>query len=390
MNYDFETLVKRRPSNLKYRTTPKEVLAAGNISFDGAEPDFPTAPVIAQAVHSLADNGLYGFTLCDDEYREHICWWMEHSRSAQIRPEWIIPVLGTIYSVATAIRLCTKEGEGVIVTPPVYNRYEQAVTRLYRKTVKCPLILENGRYHMDFEALEEVMSQPENKLFLLCNPHNPIGQIWSTEELTRLAQLANKYGVFVLSDEIFADNCYGGRKCPCYLDIPGASKHAMVCVSLGKSFHFTGVNHANVLIADEDLRAKFLDRRTRDHYGSIDPLFYECILAAYTQDGLDWLHAANQYVEENMNVIRSFFKKYLPDVPVYGGEGGYILWMDFRKMFDTEEELKEFLYQEAYFHIDMGSEYDCDRFARMCVASPRWCIEKALETLKQALEKKSL
>jgi cystathionine beta-lyase len=164
----------------------------------------------------------------------------------------------------------------------------------------------------------------------------------------------------------------------------------MVCVSLGKSFHFTGVNHANVLIADEDLRAKFLDRRTRDHYGSIDPLFYECILAAYTQDGLDWLHAANQYVEENMNVIRSFFKKYLPDVPVYGGEGGYILWMDFRKMFDTEEELKEFLYQEAYFHIDMGSEYDCDRFARMCVASPRWCIEKALETLKQALEKKSL
>jgi cystathionine beta-lyase len=164
----------------------------------------------------------------------------------------------------------------------------------------------------------------------------------------------------------------------------------MVCVSLGKSFHFTGVNHANILIKDETLRARFLDRRTRDHYGSLDPMAYECILAAYTPDGLDWLHAANQYVWENMNLIRDFFREYLPDVPVYGGEGGYILWMDFRKLFDTEEELKDFLYNKAFFHIDMGSEYDSDRFARMCVASPRWCIEKALGTLKEALIKNKL
>jgi cystathionine beta-lyase len=387
MNYDFETLVKRRPSsNLKLRTTPREILDAGNISFDGAEPDFPTAPVIAEAIHNLAENGLYGFTLCDDEYREHVRWWMQHSRNTQIQPEWVIPALGTIYSVATAIRLCTQEGDGVIVTTPGYHRYQQAVVRLNRKTEECPLAVNHGRYHMDFTALEAVMSRPENRLFILCNPQNPIGQIWSVEELTELVRLAEKYGVFVFSDEIFADNCYGGRKCPCYLDIPGAENHGMVCVSLGKSFHFTGVNHANVIIKNEELRKRFLDRRTRDHYGSIDPLAYESILAAYTQEGLDWLHAANQYVEENMKLIRDFFGQYLPDVSVYGGEGGYILWMDFRKMFESEEELEEFLYKKAFFHVGMGSEYGEERFVRMCVASPRWCIEKALGTLKKALE----
>lgn len=385
MKYDFETLVRRRPSNLKGSVTPKKVLEAGNVSFDGAEPDFPTAPAIEKAVMGLAKNGLYGFTICDDVYRERVCWWMEHSRGTKISEEWVVPTLGTIYSLATAIRMCTAEGEGIILTSPVYNRYEQAARRLNRKTVKCPLILKDGRYQMDFEAIAFAMSRPENHLFVLCNPHNPIGQIWSREELFKLSELANTYGVYVFSDEIFADNCYGGRQCPCYLDIPGARKHAMTATSLGKAFHFTGVNHANMLIADEELRERFSDRRTRDHYGSIDPLAYESILGAYTLEGLDWLRASNKYVEENNRLIREFFRQKLPDVPVYGGEGGYILWMDWRNRFWKETDMAGFLYEKAFFHVDMGSNYDAPLFTRMCTASPRWCIERALGTLKAAL-----
>ncbi len=385
MKYDFETLVKRRSSNLKQYATPKEILEAGNISFDGAEPDFKTAPVIEKAVRELAENGLYGFTLCDEVYREKVCWWMEHSRKTKIEKNWVVPTLGTIYSVATAIRLCTKAGEGMIVTPPVYNRYKQAAERLERKTAECPLLLENGRYRMDFPAIEEAMKQPENKLFILCNPHNPIGQIWEREELMKLAELAEQYHILVYSDEIFADNCYGGRSCTCYLDIPKAKNHGMAAVSLGKAFHFTGVNHANILIADEKLREAFQDRRTRDHYGSLDPLVYESVLAAYTEEGMDWLQAANVYEEGNIHVIKAFFEKYLPDVPVYGGQGGYILWMDWRNHFQDEEKLRAFLWGKARFHVDMGSNYGAPCFTRMCIASPRWCIEKALNTLKEAL-----
>lgn len=384
MEFDFETLVKRGPANMKQILTPPEVTAAGNISFDGAEPDFPTAPVIREAMIRFAQNGLYGFTLCDDTYRNAVVWWMENSRKTRIRPEWIVPVLGTIYSVATAIRLCTREGEGIILTSPVYNRYRQAADRLNRKTADCPLIREGQSYRMDWEAIERAMREPENRLFILCNPHNPIGQIWGREELERLAELANRYQVTVFSDEIFADNCYEGRQCPCYLSIPGAASHGIVATSLGKSFGFTGVNHANILIADESLRERFTDRRTRDHYGSLDPMVYECVLAAYSGRGLAWVDAFNRYTQENIRRIRSFFETYLPKVSIYGGQAGYILWMDWSAYFGREEELMDFLIRKAHFCMGEGSEYDAPCFTRMCVASPWRYIEKALRDLKTA------
>ena len=148
----------------------------------------------------------------------------------------------------------------------------------------------SGRYQMDFDAIRSAMANPNNKLFVLCNPHNPIGQIWKEKDLVRLAELANRYGVIVYSDEIFADNCYNGLTCPCYLDIKGAKSHAIVATGLGKSFGFTGVNHANIIIADDELRARFTDRRTRDHYGSLDPCVYECVLSAYTKDEIGRAH----------------------------------------------------------------------------------------------------
>ncbi len=386
--YDFETPVRRRPSNMKYALTDPAVLRAGNESFDGAEPDFKTAPAIERAVIALAKNGLYGFTILDKVYQDAVCWWMKNSRNVEISPEWIVPTLGVIHAVATAIRLFTQEGEGIVVLSPVYNRFSQAATRLLRTTTTCDLKIEKGRYEIDFAALEDALRIETNKLLVICNPQNPIGRIWTMDELSRIAALAEKYGVAIFSDEIFADNTYGGRTCPCFLDVPGAK--AIVATSLGKSFHFTGVNHANILIADDALRARFIDRRTRDHFGSIDPLVYESVVAAYTPEGLDWLRAANAYTQENIALLKAFFARRLPDVPVYGGEGAYLLWMDWRRMFASETALLDFLFHKAYFHLDAGSHYGAERFTRMCVASPRWSIEKALNTLERALDEEDL
>lgn len=386
MSYDFDTLVKRRMANLKLRMTPKEVLAAGNISLDGAEPDFKSAPVIEEALISFARNGLYGFTLADDDYRSAVVWWLEHSRGTRIEPEWIVTTLGTIYSAATAIRLCTKPGEGIIITPPVYNRYKQAADRLERKTTACPLILESGRYRMNFKAIELAMADKANRLFILCNPHNPIGQIWRAEELEELASLANKYDVTVYSDEIFADNCYNGLSCPCYLDIKGAAGHAIVATSLGKAFGFTGVNHANIIISDDSLRERFTDRRTRDHYGSVGPMVYECVLAAYTPNGLDWVRASNEYVWENITMLKEFFKNHLPEAQVYGGEGAYIVWIDWSAYFETEEALQDFLVKRAHVCFGEGSDYGCPLFTRICVATPRGVLKANLEAISKAFE----
>ena len=385
MEFDFETVVQRRPANLKRMFTPQAVLDHGNVSFDGAEPDYPTAPVIRAAVKRLAENGLYGFTIMDAAYQDAVRWWMKHSRGVEISPDWIVPTLGTIHGLSSAIRLfLPKEDDALLVMPPVYNRFAQAADRLNRPVVSCPLIQRDSRYEMDFERLESLLQKGNIQLIVLCNPHNPIGQIWTREELAHLAALAKQYEAVIFSDEIFADNCYGGIRCPSFLEMKEAWPQLIVSTSLGKSFGLTGLNHANLFISDPALREAFADRRTRDHYGSMDPLAYECVLAGYSEAGLAWVRASNQVCEENIRLVRETFLRLFPESRVYGGEGAYVLWIDLRPYFKDEESMLDFLYSKAFFHVDGGGAYGAPGFIRMCVASPTWCVKKALTDLETA------
>ncbi|MBR5108787.1 MAG: aminotransferase class I/II-fold pyridoxal phosphate-dependent enzyme [Clostridia bacterium] len=390
MAYDFDSVVARPPSNLKRMFTPNAVLAHGNVSFDGAEPDYPTAPVIREAIKRLAENGLFGFTVADDAYRGAVGWWLKNSRGVDISPDWIVPTLGTIHALASMLRLlCPGETDALLVMPPIYNRFAQAADRLSRPVVTCPLIQQPDRYAIDFEALDRALADPRVKLMALCNPHNPIGQIWTAEELARIARMAAKRGVRIFCDEIFADTCYQGRVCPSLLSVPEAREFSAVATSLGKSFGLTGLNHANLLIPNPAFREAFSDRRTRDHYGSMDPLAYECVLAGYSPEGLDWVRASNRVCEENIRLVREAFARLFPKARVYGGEGAYVLWTDLRPHFRNEGEMLDFLYEKAFFHVDGGSAYGAPGFIRMCVASPARCVEKALKDLENAWKERS-
>ncbi len=390
MDFDFETVVRRRPANLKRMFTDQMVLEHGNVSFDGAEPDYPTAPVIGDAVRRLAENGLYGFTVADDVYRSAVCWWLKNSRDVHAEPDWIVPTLGTIHALASLIRLlCPGEEDAVLVMSPVYNRFAQAADRLNRPVISCPLIRNDNRYSIDFDRLEALLSSENIRILVVCNPHNPIGQIWKKEELERLSRTAARYGVTVFCDEIFADSCYGGKTCPSMLSLPEAKENTVVSTSLGKAFGLTGLNHANILIASPILREAFADRRTRDHYGSMDPLAYECVLAGYTPEGLSWVRASNGVCENNIRLVKKTFERLFPKAKVYGGEGAYVLWADLNDYFESEEEMLDFLYHKAFFHVDAGSSYGAPGFIRMCVASPAHCVEKALNDLETAWKEKN-
>ena len=166
--------------------------------------------------------------------------------------------------------------------------------------------------------------------------------------------------------------------------MPGAWDGLIVSTSLGKAFGLTGLNHANILIPDPELREAFADRRTRDHYGSMDPLAYECVLAGYSGEGLSWVRASNRVCETNIRLIRESFARCFPRARVYGGEGAYVIWIDLRLYFEDEEQMLDFLYHRAFFHVDGGSAYGCPGFVRMCVASPTRCVEKALKDLENA------
>ncbi len=384
MTHDFETLVRTGPASLYEALMPPAVRDSGNVSFYGAEMLYPAAGVIREAVARMAENGRFGFTMMDAAYRDAVVFWMREVRGFAADPEWIVPTLGVIHSLAVAIRLLTREGDAIIVTPPVYSRYEQAATRLRRKTVKCPLHMKDGRYELDFAAIDSAMAGGA-KLFVLCNPHNPIGQIWGTEDLVNLAALARRHGATVFSDEIFAENSLGGRVTPSFLTIPLAEESCIVATSLGKAFGLTGFNHANMLIPGKSLREAFRDRRTREHYGSMDPVAYECLLAAYTPEGRDWLAAANRVIDGNIAMVKDFFARYLPDVNVYGGEGSFLLWMDWSGKFSIEDNLFGFLVEKARLHLGLGSDYGEALRTRMSLACPRHCVKKALDSLQLAI-----
>ncbi|GAU76275.1 MalY/PatB family protein [Fusibacter sp. 3D3] len=391
MNYNFDTRVDRSSiGNLKETLCPRHIRDMDIIGYSGAEMEFKTAPSVIEAMTACVQNGLMGFTLCDARYREAVCWWMETQRNFQIEKDWIVPTHGTIFSVATVIRMLTRENEGIIVSPPIYYRYEQAATRLNRKTHYNWLIEKEGKYFLDFDDLEEKMSDPKNKLYILCNPHNPTGKVWCKADLEHLAVLANKYDVIVYSDEIFGEIVFDAHKCIPYSEVEGARKHAIVATSLGKTFNFTGVNHANMIIENEKLREAFINQRDADHFGSIDPVLYAALLGAYSEAGANWKNAMVSHVKACGEMISTFFSEFLPKVKISPLEGSFVIWIDWRALNLEGEALRHFLVDEAYLELDQGKDYGekyCG-FSRMSIAVPKKDLRKSLDLLLKASEKR--
>ena len=390
MNYDFDILVDRRfTGNEKHDSLDERFIAEGAISYSGAELDVKTAPCIREALAKRAMDGIYGYTKADGRYMDSVVKWMKTFRDWDIDEEWIVPTYGTMQSICTAIRAFTEKGDGVIVQPPVYLLYYREIERTGRKIVYNPLVYNDGVYSMDFENLDTVMSEEKNKLMILCNPHNPIMDVWDRDTLEKVAELAGKHNIIVVSDEIFAEHTYCGPVTP-YAEV--GAEHCIVTTSLGKAFNFTGSSHANAVIPDERIRQAFIEQRNEDHYGSVDPFIYTALTAAYSDEGKKWIDALLEYSAENEKIIKAFFAEHFPRIKVCRHRAGTLLWIDLRSLGMKENELQNFLREEALFLADTGSIYgpggEC--FIRMEIGTPRGILTKALDRLLKAAEKRNL
>lgn len=385
--YDFETVVDRAGiGSLKLAMTPEILQEKGLVSFAAGEMDFPTAPSLSEAVARLARNGLYGFTLKDSLYLEHVCWWMKQARGWEVDPSWIVTAYGTIFSVAIAIRAFVKEGQRMIVQPPFYSRYRQAADRIGRETVYNPLKQAGGRYTFDLDHLERLMADPANTLLILCNPLNPSGTVFTREELTEVARLSARYGTVVFSDEIFSEILLEGEPVTPYASIPEGQSRAITCTSLGKTFNCTGMNHANVIIPDPALRQAFERQRTSDHYGSIDPCAYAATVGAYSPEGWDWVQEMRQVIRKNSDYVHHFLREELPQFPIMDTEGSFVCWIDFGALGLDGEDLERELLEKALYHVDPGTDYGpCHpRWARMNLGSTYAQTAAAMDRLYQA------
>lgn len=387
--FDFVTEVDRSilSGSLKMAMTAKGLKEQGIQSFIAGELDVKTAPSLLRSVKELTENGLFGFTLPDDKYLECVASWTNRVRGWKIDPTWVVPAYGTIYSLATAIKAFVPEKGNIIVQPPFYDRYEQAAKRLGRGIVLNPLKRTEDSYEMDLEGLETLMRDPKNGILVLCNPLNPSGKVFNKEELEKVAHLSAITNTIVFADEIFSEVLLEGDRVVPYASIEEGKAFAITTMSLGKSFNMTGLNHANILIPDEDLRKRFKEQRTSDHFGSIDPVGYAATMGAYSDEGYAWLQALNDHIRNNSRIVHEAFENYFPDYQVLRNEGSFVCWIDFRKTGLKGDALSQMLMEKAKFHINEGTEYGpgCEGYVRMNLGSTKHQTEWAMERLIQGL-----
>ena len=372
---------------LKDYFTPEAVKEEGLLGYAGAEFEFATCPAFCRGVTELAKKGTFGYSLIGSDYRNAVKWWMEKLRGWSIDPEWVVPTHGTIFSLATAIRLLTNEGDNIIVLTPNYNRYNQAAHRLNRGTVEVPFQETETGFALDFEGLERAFADQKNRLLVICNPNNPTGHILTERELADIAALSQKYGVAVFSDEIFAELVFEGNRVTPYVQAAGPEALAITCTSMGKVFSLTGVNHANVIISNPKLRDSYLAQRNADHFGSVDPMVYAGMLEAYSEDGRKWVLELNRYLWDNYLVFSDFLRRRLPKASLKKPQGTFVLWVDFSAYGEAWPELDGLLREKGLLVGDEGEEYGgrptCVRYS---IAVPRSELIRSLASVEAALQ----
>ncbi len=384
----FETLVDRRNDNsLKTSMLPEEVKEKGLQSFWGAEFCFPTCPAFVNGVIEFTKRGSFPFIQQNPVYNRSVKWWMKNVRDWDVEEDWIVSTNGTIFGLATAIRMfCSKE-KALLMFTPGYYRYKQAADRMGFPTVTCALAQNGMTYSLDMHELEKCLQNNSVGLIVLNNPNNPTGTIFDEASLRSLDEISRKYQIPVYSDEIFAEIVTeGNAKVVPFSRLSGEQGLSMTCTSLGKCMSLTGVNHANVIIPNKTLREAYIHQKYSDHYGSIDPFLHAGLLAAYTEEGEQYIEDLCEVTTRNARYFIERLHSIIPEVKAQMPQGTYVVWVDYSSLGLSDEELENLLHKEALFLGDPGSDYlTSSQYYRYCITMPLHEMEKCFEKLEEAV-----
>jgi cystathionine beta-lyase len=349
--------------------------------------DFPSPQPVIDALAERAAHGLYGYTGRSRAYDAAVVDWLRSRHGWGIDPSWLTNTPGVVTALYTAVQAFTEPGDQVLIQPPVYHPFTYAIERNDRIPARSPLILENGRYRMDYETLEQLARDPSVKLSILCSPHNPVGRVWTLEELRQFGEICGANGVTVISDEVFCDLIYPGVVHTCFATVdPAFAEFAMVCTSPSKTFNLPGLKTSNIITPNKDLRKRFERRLERNGVMGMNAFGSAAVQAAY-RDGEEWLGQVMVYIAENLRYLRDFFMKNLPDVRVIQPEGTYLVWVDFRPLAVGKGFCHDRLMDEARVYLDDGALFgpEGEGFARFNIACPRSILAEALERIAGCL-----
>ncbi len=351
-----------------------------------ADMDFRAPRCVRDAMAQRLEHGVFGYESVPDGLIPALINWQETRHNWTVKTKHILRAPNVLNSLSMAVNLFTDEGDDIIIQPPVFFDFEDIITENQRRVVSNPLILSEGRYGMDFEGLEICAADPRVKMLFLCNPHNPVGRVWSKPELAQLGAICRAHGVLVVSDEIHADITFSGHLYTPFSSISKADAlNSITCLSPAKSFNIAACCSAFTVVPDPQRRAAFQSENSRLTVNKNNAFASTAMEAAY-QHGGAWLDAATNYIERNLSLVRSCLAN-IPEVTLIEPEGTFLIWLDFRALNLEPDRLIQFLREDVKWALTRGIAFGESgaRFGRLNIACPRHKLEHALDTLVSAI-----
>ena len=389
--YDLDQLVDRKGTfSSKWEFMPGDDQSA--LPPWVGDMDFPCADPIIDALHKRIDRKIFGYTVYNNPtYKEAVTGWYKRRHGWDVKAEDIFFSPGVVPAICYLIQALSEEGDGIVIQRPVYYPFTNSILGNGRKVVNNPLIYRDGRYTMDYEDLDKKLADPGVKGMILCSPHNPVGRVWTLDELKKVVEIAKKYDKWIISDEIHFDLVREGvthipllKACPEYKD------RIIVCTAPSKTFNLAGMQLSNIVIENPEYQEKWLHTiGDKNSVGFANPFGITAMIAAYNESE-DWLNQVNAYIDGNIAFCKEFVAERLPKATMVDCEGTYLVWLDLREYCKDKEELEEMMLRRAKVALDEGYMFGEEGigFERINVACPRSIVKECMERMAKVLEGK--
>lgn len=388
--YDFDSPVERHGTDcLKFDCAESRHRSPELLSLWVADMDFRTAPEILEAMARRVEHGIFGYTEPQEPYFNAVTRWHAERYGWEPQREWTVVTPGVVFALAMAVKAFSQPGDCVLIQQPVYYPFKEVVEDNGRTVLNVPLVLAQGSssYSIDFEAFEAAVEQHKPALFLLCNPHNPGGRVWTRAELQQLADICLRHGVVMVSDEIHQDFARpGSEHCSLAALGPQVLEGSVICTSPSKTFNLAGTQVSNIFIANPQLRAAFKQQVAAAGYSQGNTLGLVACQAAYEHGG-PWLAELKEYLEDNWQLLSEHLARHAPQLRLMQSQSTYLAWIDCRALGLYGRELRHLAEDEARLWLDLGSMFgkDGDGFIRINIATQRSYLKQALTQLTDAI-----
>lgn len=380
--YNFDEMIDRRKTDSLKWDIPE-----GQLPMWVADMDFKTAPEIMDAIKEKADEGAFGYTIVPDRWYDAYKMWWKERHDFTIESEWLMFCTGVIPALSSIVRKMTTVGEKILVQTPVYNIFFNSIVNNGRYIVENPLINDENGYHINFEELERKLSDTQTTMMILCNPHNPVGKIWSKEELERIGELCYKYGVIVVSDEIHCDITIPGKGYIPFASVSDKCRDISIsCVAPTKAFNMAGLQTSAIIVPNERMRAKVNRGINTDEVAEPNYFAIQAAVAAFTKGG-EWLDELRTYIYENKMTVKKYIDENLKDVKTEVTDATYLMWIDCRNITDDSKRLAAFIRKNTGLYVSAGGQYGKagEGYIRMNVACCWEVLNDGLERFKNGI-----